>query len=80
MFKILISSDRAIQQAQKVIFKSSFLALHGVIYGTVSLYHIKIDITEQLISFIIFFIANLSFSLQFKHYSHILYSWSHIGC
>ena len=30
----------------------------------ISLYRIKIDITEQLISFIIFFIANLSLSLQ----------------
>ena len=47
-----------------MIFKSSFMALHGVTYVKCSLYSIKIDITEQIISFIIFFIANLSFSLQ----------------
>ena len=64
MFKIIISSDRAIQQAQKVIFESSFMTLHGVTYVTFSLYTIKIDITEQIISFIIFFLAYLSFSLQ----------------
>ena len=64
MFKIIISSDRAIQKAQKVIFEISFKALHGVTYVTFSLYPIKIDITEQIIYFIIFFIANLSFSLQ----------------
>ena len=56
MFKIIISSDRAIQQAQKMIFKGSFMALHGVTYVTFLLYPIK--------SFIIFFIANLRFSLQ----------------
>ena len=66
MFKIIISSDIATQQAQKVIFESSYLVLHGVTYVTFSLYPIKIDITEQIISFIIFFIANLSFSLQFS--------------
>ena len=54
MFKIIISSDRTIQQAQKVIFESSFMALHGVTYVTFSLYAIKIDITGQIISFIIF--------------------------
>ena len=58
MFKIIISSDRAIQQAQKVIFDSSFMALHGVTYVTFSLYPIKVDITEQIIYFIIFFFAN----------------------
>ena len=52
------------QQAQKVIFESSFMALHGVTYDTFSLYPIKIDITEKKNSFIIFFIANLSFTLQ----------------
>ena len=68
MFKIIISSDRAVQQTQKVIFKNSFMALHGVTYVTFSLYPITIDITEQIISFIIsfiiFFIANLGFFLQ----------------
>ena len=66
MFKIIIhvSSDRAFQQAQKVIFESSFMALHGVTNGTFLLYPIKIDITEQIISFMIFFIPNLSFSFQ----------------
>ena len=61
---LVISSDRAIQQAQKVIFKSLFMALHSVAYVTFSLYPKKIDITEQIISFIIFFIANLRFSLE----------------
>ena len=55
MFNIMTSSDREIQQAQKVIFESSFMALHGVTYVTFSLNSIKIDITEQIISFIIFF-------------------------
>ena len=55
MFKIIISSDSAIQQAQKVIFESSFMTLHAVTYVTFSLCTIKIDITEQIISFIIFF-------------------------
>ena len=64
MFKIIISSDRILQQAQKVIFESSFMALHGVTYVTFSLYPIKIDLTEQIISFILFFAANLIFSLQ----------------
>ena len=64
MFKIIISSDRAILQAQRVIFKRSFMALYGVTYVTFSLYPIKVDITNQIISFIIFVIANLSFSLQ----------------
>ena len=54
MFQIIISSDRAIQQAQKMIFESSFMALHDVTYVTFSLHPIKIDITEQIISFIIF--------------------------
>ena len=45
-------------------FESSFMASHGVTYVTVSLCRIKMDITEQIISFIICFIANLSFSLQ----------------
>ena len=58
MFKIVISSDRAIQQAQKVIFESSFMALHGVTYVTISLYPIKNFITEEMIYFIIFFVAN----------------------
>ena len=74
MFKIIISSDRAIQQAQKVIFEHWFMALHGVTYVTFLLYPIKIDITEQIISFIIFFIAKLSFSLQLsKRYFTGLY-------
>ena len=60
MFEIIISSDRAIQQAQKVIFKSSFVALHGVTYISLSLHPIKIDVTEQIMIFIIFFIANLN--------------------
>ena len=38
MFKIIISSDRTIKQAQKVIFESSFMALLGVIF---SLYPVK---------------------------------------
>ena len=54
MFKIIISSARTIQQAQKVIFERLFMALHGVTYVTFSLYPITIDITEQIISFIIF--------------------------
>ena len=54
MFKVIISSDRAIQHAQEVIFESSFMGLHGVTYVTFSLYPIKIDIAEQIISFIIF--------------------------
>ena len=61
MFKLIISSDKDIQQAQNVIFESSFMALHGV---TFSLYPIKIDMTEQNNSYIIFFIANLTFYLQ----------------
>ena len=64
MFKIIISSDRAIQQVQKVILESSFMALHGVTYVTFSLYPIKIDITEHFFFFIIFFMSNLSFYLQ----------------
>ena len=32
MFKIIISSDRALQQTQKAIFESSFMTLHGVTY------------------------------------------------
>ena len=71
MFKIIISSDRSIQLAQKVIFKSSFMALHGITYVTFSLYPIKIYITEQIISFIICFIANLSPSLQLPKRSFI---------
>ena len=71
MFKIIISSDRAIQQTQKVIFESSIMALHGVTYVTFSLYPIKIDIAEQIISFIIFFIANLSFTLQLSKRCYI---------
>ena len=47
MFEIIISTDKAIQQTQKVIFKSSFMALHGVTYVTLSLYPIKMDITEK---------------------------------
>ena len=47
-----------------MIFESSFMALRGVTYVTLLLYPINIDITEQIISFMIFFIANLSFSLQ----------------
>ena len=43
MFKIVISFNRAIQQAQKVIFESSFLALHGFTYVIFLLYPIKID-------------------------------------
>ena len=58
MFKLIISSDRAIQQAQNVIFESSFMALHGVTYVTFSLYPIKIDMTEQS-NYFIFFIAKL---------------------
>ena len=74
MLKIIISADRAIQQAQKVIFKSLFMALNGVTYVTFLLYPIKIDITEQIIPFMIFFIANLSFSLQLsKIYFIILF-------
>ena len=64
MFKISISSDRAIRQAQKLTFESSLMALHGVTYVTFLLYPTKIDITEKIISFIILFIANLSFSLR----------------
>ena len=64
MFKLIISSDRAIQQAQNVIFESLFLALHGVTYVTFSLYPIKIDMTERSNYFIIFFIAKLCFCLQ----------------
>ena len=64
MFKLIISSDRAIQQAQNVIFESLFMALHGVTYVTFSLYPIKIDMTEQSNYFIIFFIAKLCFCLQ----------------
>ena len=71
MFKIIISSDRAIQQAQKLIFESSLMALQGVTYVTFLLYPIKINITEQMISFIIFFIANLSFSLQLSKRRYI---------
>ena len=50
MFKIIISSDRAIQQAQKAVFESSFMIFHGVtyVYFAFSLYPIKIDITEQI--------------------------------
>ena len=47
-----------------MIFESSFVALHGFTYVTFLLYPIKIDITEQIICFIIFFIANLSLSFQ----------------
>ena len=47
MFKIIILSDRTIQKAQKVIFESSFMALHGVTYVTFLLYPIKINVTEQ---------------------------------
>ena len=64
MFKMIILSDRTVQQAQKVIFKSSFMALHSVTYDTFSLYPIKIVITEEIISFTIFVIVNLSLSLQ----------------
>ena len=64
-------SDRAFQRTQKEIFESSFMALHGVTYVTFPLYPIKIDITEQIISFIIFFIANLSVSLQLSNRSFI---------
>ena len=77
-----------------MIFEILFMALHGVTYVRFSLYRINNDITGQIISFIVCFIANLSFSLQlskryfiglFKtpniiEYSHILYSWSVIGC
>ena len=64
MFKLIISSDKDIQQAQNVIFESSFMALHGVTCVTFSLYPTKIDMTEQNNSYIIFFIANLSFCFQ----------------
>ena len=47
MFKIIKLSDRAIQQAQKVIFESSFMALHGVTFVTFLLHPIKMDKTEQ---------------------------------
>ena len=64
MFKLIISSDRAIQQAQHVVFESLFMALHDVTYVTFTLYLIKIDMTEQSNYFIIFFIAKLCFCLQ----------------
>ena len=64
MFKLIISSDRAIQQAQHVVFESLFMALHGVTYVTFTLYPIKIDMTEQSNYFIISFIAKLCFCLQ----------------
>ena len=47
-----------------MIFESSLMALHGVTYVTFSLHPINIDITEQIISFILFFVAYLRFSLQ----------------
>ena len=61
MFKLIISSDRAIQQAQNVIFESLFMALHGVTYVTFSFYPIKIDMTEQSNYFIIFSLPNYAF-------------------
>ena len=64
MFKLIISSDRAIQQAQQVVFESLFMALHGVTYVTFTLNPIKIDMTEQSNYFIIFFIAKLCSCLQ----------------
>ena len=64
MFKLIISSDRAIQQTQNVIFESLFTALHGVTYVIYSLYLIKIDMTEQSNYFIVFVIAKLCFCLQ----------------
>ena len=74
MYKIILSSYRAIQRAQKVIFESLFMGLHVVTYVTFSLYPIKIDISEQTISFIIVLIANLSFPLQLsKRYFTDLY-------
>ena len=54
-----------------MIFESSFMALHGVTYVTFSVYPIKIDITEQIISFIVLFIANLSFYLQLSKICYI---------
>ena len=70
MFKIIISYDSSIQQVQKVIFESSFMALHGVSYVTFSLYLIKIDTTEQIISFIKFLLPILAFLCN---YLKILY-------
>ena len=68
MFKLIISSDKTITQTQKAIFKSSFMTLHGVTYVTFSLYPIKINITEQTISFIIFFIASLFILCNYLKY------------
>ena len=47
MFKIIILSDIKIQQAQNVIFESSFMALHGVTYVTFSLYSIKLLLQKK---------------------------------
>ena len=47
MFKIIISSNRTIQQAQKMMFESSFMALHGVTYVTFSLYPIKLILQNK---------------------------------
>ena len=64
MFKIIISSDIAIQQAQKVIFEKFVYGLTWWYIRYIFVIPYKIDITVQIVSFIIFFIANLSFSLQ----------------
>ena len=63
MFKIIILSDRKIQQAQKDLRKFVYgLTWCYICYIFVILY--KIVITEEIISFTIFFIVNLSLSLQ----------------
>ena len=45
---MIISSDRATKQAQKVIFDSSFMALHGVTYVAFLLYPIKLILHNKL--------------------------------